>query len=285
VLLFPIGSHLPTYAQASISISDNGFNLESDVVPSNLHWSKKSIQLAKQVQRFLYRSVKAEIESLRRAGAVKIVRVSHPTDSGVRNWQKLNLSSDLYSLDGFDSQGNLVLSGATLFEGEQAIQSRTVYLGQESCLLRGFGLFDIETWFTPQCSINVEPREKFLRASMQSWLSLVGGFSPDGNAISHELQTVVSENLKYRVDSKSFYCLGCKEYFKTPYAAFPLEYSKGLWPYQIKYQASSDKFTLKIFKPNYLDLMNQAHLVSDTLIRFDDPAFFSTPNSIFPLVP
>jgi len=270
-----------THSKDSISVTDNGFNLDSDVVPGNLHWSKESLAEAKSAQRFLYRTIKAEIASQRNAGAVKLVRVSHPTESGVRNWKKLNLSGDLYSIDGYDGDGNLVRSGEILFATGQVIQNRTVYLAQETCLLRPFSLLDLETWFTHQCSITVESKEKFLRASMQSWLSLVGGFSPDGQAISHELQTVIAERIKYKVDAKNFYCSGCKDYYKTPYLSFPLEYSKGLWPYQIKYQESSSHFSLKLLKPNYVELMSHARLQSEYLIRFDE---FNSTTPLFPLV-
>lgn len=271
-----------SYSKDSLSITDTGFNLSTDVVPSNLHWTDKSLAIAKTAQRFLYRTLKNEIAMQKQAGAVKLKRVSHPTDSGVRNWKKLDLSPNLYSIDGYDSNGNLVLSGETLFATSQTIQNRTVYLTQETCLLRPFNLFDFETWFTQQCSITVEPKEKFLRAAMQSWLSLVGGFTPDGQAISHELQTVIAENIKFRVDKKNFYCLACSEYFKTPYASFPLEYSAGLWPYKIKYEPSNRHFSLKLLKPNYLELMSHARVVTDDLVRFDDPS--GPMNSLFPIV-
>jgi hypothetical protein len=224
----------------------------------------------------------SEINLHKKAGAVRLKRISHPTESGVRNWRKLGLSENLYSIDGYDSAGELVYSGETLFADYQAIQSRTVYLGQETCLLRPFNLFDYATWFTTQCSITVEPKEKFLQASMQTWVSLAGGFTPDGRAIASELQTVIAEKLKYEVDDKTFNCLGCSNYINTPYKSFPLEYSAGFWPYKIKYQKDLGKLNVSILKPNYVDLMRKAKLKFNYLIAFDDQT--PTLNPLFPLV-
>jgi hypothetical protein len=267
--------------KSSVTIVDQGFDLDSDVVPSNLSWSKKSIELAKQAQRFLYRTIKNELKAHQEAGAVRIVRISSSIDPGVRNWRKLNLSGKLYSLNGYDENDVLVRKGKPLFSTSQAVQHMTVYLTQQNCLLKSFNLFDFETWFSPQCSITVESKEKFLRASMQSWISLVGGFDPDGRAVQHELEDLASKKGSFRLDSSRFYCLQCSFYSGHTYSSFPLEYKKGVWPYKIKYSSSTQKFTMRIFKPNWADLMSKVYLQTDDLLRFEDRTGF---DPLFPFV-
>ena len=267
--------------KSNVTIVDQGFDLDSDVVPSNLSWSEKSIQVAKQAQRFLYRTIKNELKAHKDAGAVRIVRLSSSIDPGVRNWQKLKLSGKLYSLNGYDENDKLVRKGKPLFAKSQSVQHMTVYLTQQNCLLKSFNLFDFETWFSPQCSITVESKEKFLRAAMQSWISLIGGFDPDGKAVQHELEDLASQKGSFKVDSTRFYCLKCSFYSGHTYSSFPLEYKKGLWPYKIEYSRTTQKFTMAIFEPNWADLMSKVYLQTDDLVRFEDRTGF---NPLFPFV-
>lgn len=267
--------------KSSVRIIDQGFDLDRDVVPSNLSWSKKSIELATQAQRFLYRTIKNELKAHKDAGAVRIVRLSSSIDPGVRNWQKLKLSGKLYSLNGYDENDKLVRKGKPLFTKSQSVQHMTVYLTQQNCLLKSFNLFDFETWFSPQCSITVESKETFLRAAMQSWISLIGGFDPDGRAVQHELEDLSSQKGSFKVDSSRFYCLKCSFYSGHTYSSFPLDYKKGLWPYKIEYSSSTQKFTMTILEPNWADLMSKVYLQTDDLLRFENRTGF---DPLFPFV-
>ncbi len=267
--------------QSSVTIIDQGFDAQNDVVPSNLKWNEKSIQVAQQAQRFLYRTIKNELEAHKDAGAVRIVRLSSSIDPGVRNWQKLKLSGKLYSLNGYDENDKLVRKGKPLFAKSQSVQHMTVYLTQQNCLLKSFNLFDFETWFSPQCSITVESKETFLRAAMQSWISLIGGFDPDGRAVQHELEDLSSQKGSFKVDSSRFYCLKCSFYSGHTYSSFPLDYKKGLWPYKIDYSSSTQKFTMTILQPNWADLMSKVYLQTDDLLRFENRTGF---DPLFPFV-
>lgn len=280
-MAFSSSSSASPSLKSNVTIVDQGFDLDSDVVPSNLSWSKKSIELAKQAQRFLYRTIKNELMAHKDAGAVRIVRLSSSIDPGVRNWRKLNLSGKLYSLDGYDENDELVRKGKPLFSTSQSVQHMTVYLTQQNCLLKSFNIFDFETWFSPQCSITVESKEKFLRASMQSWISLVGGFDPDGRAVQHELEDLASKKGSFRVDNSRIYCLKCSFFSGHTYSSFPLEYKKGVWPYKIEYSSTTQTFTMTIFKPNWADLMSKAYLQTDDLLRFEARTGF---DPLFPFV-
>jgi hypothetical protein len=268
-------------AKSPVTIVDEGFDWHNDVVPSNLSWSKKSIDLAKQAQRFLFRTIKNELNAHKDAGAVRIVRLSSSIDPGVRNWRKLNLSGKLYSLNGYDENDKLVRKGKPLFSKSQSVQHMTVYLTQQNCLLKSFNIFDFETWFSTQCSITVESKEKFLRASLQSWISLVGGFNPDGRAVQNELENLASQTGSFRMDRTRFYCLKCSFYSGHTYSSFPLEYKKGVWPYKIEYSSTTQKFIMTIFKPNWADLMSKVYLQTDDVLRFEDRTGF---DPLFPFV-
>lgn len=263
-----------TGTKSQVTIVDKGFDWHNDVVPSNLSWSEKSIQVAQQGQRFLYRTIKNELKAHKDAGAVRIVRLSSSIDPGVRNWQKLKLSGKLYSLNGYDENDKLVRKGKPLFAKSQSVQHMTVYLKQQNCLLKSFNIFDFETWFSPQCSITVESKETFLRAAMQSWLSLVGGFDPDGRAVQHELEDLATQIGSFRVDNSRFYCLKCSFYSGHKYSSFPLEYKKGLWPYKIEYSSSTQSFVMTVFKPNWADLMSKVYLQNEDLLRFENKTGF-----------
>lgn len=268
VALISLGSLPASSANTTVSITNVGFNLDTDVVPDNLVWSKKSIALATKAQGNLYRTIKAQLSYLRTRGAVRVVRIRHNTDSGVRNWNKLGVDKYLYHLEGYDSEGELVASMETLFELSHGVQARTVYLGQDECIFRPFNFFDVGTWFTQQCSITVESKQKFLRSAMQSWVTEAGGYRPDSLAIAEELKVIASQHLSFKIENNIFKCLGCHVYMETPYSSFAMEFSGGLWPYKIVYDPKSGRFAMNVMKPNYRDLMNNVRLVADDTLLF-----------------
>ena len=273
----------PAYSSpGKVSVVNEGFNVDTDVVPDNLDWTEKSIATAKQAQRYLYRTIKSELSYLREQGAVRVERVKHPTESAVRNWRKLNIDENLYSLNGFDDSGNLVSSTEPLFALHQGVENRTVYLAQDQCLFRPFNLFDFTTWIIHQCSITVEPKEVFLRSAMQSWFSISGGNTPHGLAIVEQVKTVITEGISFAVQENTFYCIGCTEFINTPYSSFPLEYPGGLWPYKIKHEASTGNFSIAIMAPNYEDLMSNITLVTESVLSFEDRSFGT--RGLFPYV-
>lgn len=254
----------------SVSVVNDGYNMETDVFPEDLDWTSESIAVAKQAQRYLYRTIKSELNNLQTQGAVRVERVKHQAETAVRNWRKLNIDENLYSLNGYDEDGEMVGSTEPLFALHQGVQNRTVYLAQEMCLFRPFNLFDFTTWIIHQCSITVEPKEVFLRSSMQSWFSLTGGNTPDGLAVAEEIKRVVSEEIGFKVENDTFYCLSCTQFNYTPYKSFPMEYSGGLWPYKINYDSATRHFSIVIMSPNYENLISNITLVAEEIVSFED---------------
>lgn len=268
--LMAIGSLPASAVTTNVTVTNLGFNLDTDVVPSNLSWTRKSISLARQAQGNLYKEIKDQLNYLRSEGAVRIVRIKHKVGSDPRYIKKLDVSDYLYSLEGYDSDGNLVDSTETLFYNLQGPSSRTVYLAQDTCLFRSFNIFDYATWFMQQCSITVESKEKFLRAALQNWIAMVGGHSP-GVPVAEELKVIASQNLSFKVEDNTFKCLGCTDFIWTPYTGFPMEHSGGLWPYKITYEPKSGHLSMRISKPNYKDLINNVSLVSPATLLFTTP--------------
>lgn len=267
---------------SSVSVVNEGFNMETDVFPEDLDWTSTSIAVAKEAQRYLYRTIKSELNNLQEQGAVRVERVKHPTETAVRNWRKLNIDENLYSLNGYDKGGEMVGSTEPLFALHQGVQNRTVYLAQEMCLFRPFNLFDFTTWIIHQCSITVEPKEVFLRSSMQSWFSLTGGNTPDGVAVAEQIKRVVSEEIDFMIENNTFYCLSCTDFIHTPYKSFPMEYSGGLWPYKIEYDSARRHFSMVIMSPNYDNLISNITLVTEEVLSFEDRS--SETRSLFPYV-
>jgi hypothetical protein len=259
-----------SYANTTVTVTNLGFNQDTDVVPSNLGWTKKSISLAREAQANLYREIKDQLNYLRSQGAVRVVRIKHKLGLETIYSKQLGISDYLYSLEGYAADGNLVDSTDTLFYNYQGPSSRTVYLTQDTCLFRPFNLFDYATWFMQQCGITVESKEKFLRAALQNWIVMVGGYSP-GVPIAEELKTITSQKLSFKVEYNIFKCLGCTDFIWTPYTSFPMEHSDGLWPYKITYEPKSGHLAMKIMKPNYKDLINNVSLVSPATLLFTTP--------------
>lgn len=273
----------PTHASpGSVSVVNEGFNKETDVFPEDLDWTPKSIALAKEAQRYLYRTIKSELSNLQEQGAVRVERVKHPTETAVRNWRKLDIGENLYSLSGYDEGGELVGSTEPLFLLHQGIENRTVYLAQEMCLFRPFNLFDFTTWIIHQCSITVEPKVVFLRSSMQSWFSLTGGNTGDGLAVATEIKRVVSEEIDFKIENDTFYCLSCTQFIHTPYKSFPMEYSGGIRPYKITYDSATRHFSIVIMRPNYEKLISNITLVTEEVLSFEDRS--SETRALFPYV-
>ena len=270
IALMAFGSLPSSSATTTVTVSNLGFNINTDVVPSNLSWTPKSISLARQAQGNLYRELKGQLNYLRSEGAVRVVRIKHKVGPETNYLKQLEVSDYLYSLEGYDADGNLVDSTETLFYNLQGPSSRTVYLAQDTCLFRSFNIFDYATWFMQQCSITVEPKEKFLRAALQNWIALVGGYSP-GVPIAEELKFIASQKLSFKVEDNIFKCLGCTDFIWTPYTTFPMEYSGGLWPYKINYEPKSGHLSMRISKPNYKDLINNVSLVSPATLLFTTP--------------
>jgi len=261
--------HSATADSPQVAIDNQSFNLDTDVPPENLKWSKQALAIADREQHRMYLAIEKQFAKLRASGAAKVVRVSHKAETGVRNLQKLNLSSYLYSLNGYSETGKLVGQSDVFFADEPGVTNRTVYPKDSECIFKDFNFWDYATWFKSKCAVQSESKAKYLQAALQSWISLTGGFLVDASGLITELKYAQSYGLQYRTSDSTFYCLNCGQFLRVPFASFPLEYKKGLWPYKLDVNKTTGKLTLHLKKPNYTDVINQIYTSYWGIISFD----------------
>jgi len=265
----------------SLTVINQSFDTGDDIVPADLKWSKKALLLAQQVQQKLYDQIKTEIDEQIKAGAVRLKRTAQFSDSGVSNWNKLPVSPNLYGFDGYNKKGKLVRSSGPFFSESHDIGVRTVYLGQNECMIGASVKQKTSTKALPECKIAVEPAAVYLRYEMQSFISLVGGFTPDSSTIEYEINKVISSGQNYKVTSNQFICVSCGKLSPFPlYKSFPLEYKFGTFPYKLTYNASKKTFKLVRYAPNWTNLMDEAYLENPIMMRFDNPK--DVPWGLFP---
>jgi len=256
MLALLISSPNRSTAEDVVTETNSGYYSQM-TIPKNLKWTSANLLAAKSAQRFLYRKLITEINSLKSQGSVGIRKryISEQT-LAYPDWKKYVGELRTYYLVGFDSAG--LTTAQTADPGDAPnLASRLVYLKDDKCLFRDFNLFDFETWWAPKCQIKVESKEEFLRAALRTWMTMSDNAYQSVSLYKEKVSACISRKLKYSISDGIFNCPSVRSYFYGD-TSFPLRQQQLSGGYLFNINKAKGRATLTYLKPMFQDWANTA---------------------------
>lgn len=225
------------------------------LVPQNLPWGRSALNAGNQAIDALSIDLSETVESLRDAGAIRIVTLKRALpDPALRN---SGLKASALRFVGIDASGNAT-SRSDWWPGTQAAFANTlVTLNVNKCSLRGFNLLDWGTWFETRCEIVKPTAEQFLRAQLAAQISFGSGNAPDMLRYELEkLRAVLVNGWSYRISGSVLTFDSAADQYGTN-TVWLGELSQW-YGYRISINRQAGTATLRYARPNFREICKVA---------------------------
>ncbi len=240
-------------------------------VPADLKWSKSALIAAKKEQQYVYGVLKKELEAQRKSGAVKVSKVyqKYHTEE-YSDWRKYVPDIRDYQIAGYTRADRQVRLSELYLIGGPDLASKLVYLKQDTCSLRDFNLFDVETWFIEKCSITVESPQKVLRAALRTKMAMSSPANEARAFIRQLVEVCLQSEYPFTISGRTMICpklaLDWQGFSTIQLDGYLLS---GGW--KINVDQNKRTATLKYLPPKFQDWADTATWDSESnVIRFSD---------------
>lgn len=257
--------------QIGVISFDTGDDLRADV-PGNTSWSSTSLAAAKVAQFRAAAFLQLEIDSLEKAGAVRINKVYEPKARIARSWAKYLPELRKFKLVGVDGFGNIVKESPTFPRKGESVATLVVNLDEENCRLGSFNFWNFSTWFLSECKVRKGTSRDFLRiATREAHLRV--DQTELTTAIQYywmQLEGCLTLGYEFTIENNFFNCPENQRGFGGH--IFLLDSRTGMGGYEFKIYSESRIATIRYLAPDYAEFAKGVTAVSGTPnLKFRQP--------------
>lgn len=175
------------------------------VIAENLIWSVNSKKQANKAIAFLMTEASNQIKLLENAGAVTVTRqyVSTST-SAFPDWKLFVPEFRQYVLIGKNKSGKVVSQSGRIPKDSGALESRLIEINGDVCRIGSGATANSNL---PRCSITAVDSNKFLRASLRTWMENYSAFErEEAGRFKELLETCLRNKYKYSIKNGRVSC-------------------------------------------------------------------------------
>lgn len=257
--------------QIGVISFDTGDELRADV-PGNTNWSNTSLAAAKVAQFRAAAFLQVEIDSLQKAGAVRINKIYEPKARIARSWAKYLPELRKFKLVGVDGFGNIVKESQTFPRKGESVATLAVKLDEENCRLGTFNFWNFSTWFLSECKVLKGTSRDFLRiATREAHLRV--DQTELTTAIQYywmQLEGCLTNGYEFTIENNFFNCPENQAGFGGH--IFLLDSRTGMGGYEFKIYSESRIATIRYLAPDYAEFAKGVTAVSGSPnLKFRQP--------------
>lgn len=175
------------------------------VIAENLIWSLKSRKQATKAIAFLKNEASNQIKLLEKAGAITVTRKYVSTSTSTfPDWKLFVPEFRQFVLIGKNKSGKVVSQSGRFPKDSGTLESRLIQVNADVCRIGSGATANSNL---PRCSITAVDSNKFLRASLRTWMENFSAFErEEAGRFKELLETCLSNKYKYSVKAGRVSC-------------------------------------------------------------------------------
>ena len=248
-----------------------GDDLRADV-PRNVKWSSTSLAAAKVAQYRAAAFLQVELDSLERAGAVRVNKVYEPKARIARSWGKYLPELRKFKLVGVDAFGSTVQESPIFPLKGESVATLAVKLDEDNCRLGKFNFWNFSTWSLSECEVLMGTSRDFLRIATREAHLRVDQTELTTSIQYYwmQLEGCLTLGYEFTIENNFFNCPENQRGFGAQ--TFLLSSRTGMGGYEFKVYSDSRIATIRYLAPDYAEFAKGVTAVSGSPnLKFRQP--------------